>query len=694
MTVTLSVDPERTVTIPIEATGRNGATSADYSVPASLTFTAGQTSMPITFAATADNENDDGESVRLSFGATLPAGVTAGTPAQATVTITDDDAPTSLTVSFGQSAYTVAESDDTGTANVMENTVEVTVTLSVDPERTVTIPIETTDLNGATAADYSGVPQNVTFNAGDTSMPFTFAATQDTVDDDGESVRLSFGASLPPGVTAGTGPAQATVTITDDGRPYLPHGEFWPERLYGGRERRHGDRQRDGEHRGGDGHPERRPRAYGNHPHRDHRPERGDCGRLLRACPRTSPSTAATPPCPSPSPPQADNEDDDGESVRLSFGAMPDARVSEGSPDEATVNIRQFSTEFTLDCMASVWCADLQFSDQSKLDWGWAQLEHGNRRDPESTLSDDSFSFRGVEYEVRGLHLNAGTYPTLANAWSREEQGRSKLGIIVTPVGQSSAPSREHYRDWVLHMDGLELPFKDVVHSRYGIFLWIDADLQQLFSVWTPTTVNKVGIQEVAAVDQLPSLAVPWLPMAVEAHGRGANELRVSWLPPLWHHRIPAPTGYIVQWKLASASWSTPAAVAQREVAGRHGRQIAIKGLTENTLYSVRVFPFNDVGDGPVSEDALGRTQRNSPNLRATTRQRIESDPALQPGPGRKLGPYGNLLRGLGGRRDTRGDRGASQRQGRHPHPRQAGQFFQPCQGALRGAQRSVRHCP
>ena len=691
MTVTLSVDPERTVTIPIEATGRNGATSADYSVPASLTFTAGQTSMPITFAATADNENDDGESVRLSFGATLPAGVTAGTPAQATVTITDDDAPTSLTVSFGQSAYTVAESDDTGTANVMENTVEVTVTLSVDPERTVTIPIETTDLNGATAADYSGVPQNVTFNAGDTSMPFTFAATQDTVDDDGESVRLSFGASLPPGVTAGT-PAQATVTITDDDAPTSLTVSFGQSAYT----------VAESDDTGTANVMENTVEVTVT---LSVDPERtvtipiettdlnGATAADYSGVPQNVTFNAGDTSMPFTFAAQADNEDD-GESVRLSFGAMPDARVSEGSPDEATVNIRQFSTEFTLDCMASVWCADLQFSDQSKLDWGWAQLEHGNRRDPESTLSDDSFSFRGVEYEVRGLHLNAGTYPTLANAWSREEQNRSELGIIVTPVGQSSAPSREHYRDWVLHIDGLELPFKDVVHSRYGIFLWIDADLQQLFSVWTPTTVNKVGIQEVAAVDQLPSLAVPWLPMAVEAHGRGANELRVSWLPPLWHHQIPAPTGYIVQWKLASASWSTPAAVAQREVAGRHGRQIAIKGLTENTLYSVRVFPFNDVGDGPVSEDALGRTQRNSPDLRATTRQRIESDPALQPGPGRKLGPYGNLLRGLGGRRDTRGDRGASQRQGRHPHPRQAGQFFQPCQGALRGAQRSVRHCP
>ena len=103
---------------------------------------------------------------------------------------------------FTQDAYTVAEG----------GTQTVTVTLSEYPERMVVIPIETTDQDGATQADYSGVPQSVTFNmadifnAGDTSQTFTFAAEDDDEDDDDESVRLSFGATLPPGVTAGTPP--------------------------------------------------------------------------------------------------------------------------------------------------------------------------------------------------------------------------------------------------------------------------------------------------------------------------------------------------------------------------------------------------------------------------------------------------------------------------------------------------------
>ena len=140
--VTLSDDPEMDLTIPISKTNEGGATSADYSgVPPSVTFGSGDTSKTFVFTAETDTVDDDGESVKLSFGTlpTTPVTVTAGTTDEATVTINDDDAP-SVSVSFGSAAYTVAESDDPDTTDVTENTVEVTVTLSADPERTVVIP--------------------------------------------------------------------------------------------------------------------------------------------------------------------------------------------------------------------------------------------------------------------------------------------------------------------------------------------------------------------------------------------------------------------------------------------------------------------------------------------------------------------------------------------------------------------------
>ena len=204
--VTLSADPERSVTIPLTATGQDSVSPADYSgVPASVVFASGETAKTFTFSATQDTANDDRESVKLTFGP-LPTGVSEGATTETVVSITDDDVP-AVTVSFAQSAYRVAEG----------GTVTVRVTLSADPERSVTIPITTMNEGGATSADYSGVPANVTFARGETAKTITFSATQDNANDDGESVRLGFG-NLPTGVSEGS-TTETVVSITDDDVP-------------------------------------------------------------------------------------------------------------------------------------------------------------------------------------------------------------------------------------------------------------------------------------------------------------------------------------------------------------------------------------------------------------------------------------------------------------------------------------------
>ena len=63
--------------------------------------------------------------MKLTFGTlpTDPVAVTAVSPDEAVISITDGDPPTSLTVNFERGSYTVAEG----------NSVTVTVTLSDDP---------------------------------------------------------------------------------------------------------------------------------------------------------------------------------------------------------------------------------------------------------------------------------------------------------------------------------------------------------------------------------------------------------------------------------------------------------------------------------------------------------------------------------------------------------------------------------
>ena len=115
---------------------------------------------------------------------------------------------------------------------------------------------------------------------GETSKMLTFTATQDTVDDDGEGVRLTLGPTLPDHVTAVT-PSETTVSIIDDDDPIVER-LLRPARLHRRRGRfRHRHRQ-----------PQRRPRAHRRHPLRRDQQQRRR-RRLLPLTPPASPSTPA-----------------------------------------------------------------------------------------------------------------------------------------------------------------------------------------------------------------------------------------------------------------------------------------------------------------------------------------------------------------------------------------------------------------
>ena len=81
---------------------------------------------------------------------------------------------------------------------------------------------------GATPTDWSGVPESLTFNAGDTSMTFTFIAVDDHVKDDGEVVDLGFGI-LPDGFAAGSLVTARVTLINEDVTPPEPGRNRCPD---------------------------------------------------------------------------------------------------------------------------------------------------------------------------------------------------------------------------------------------------------------------------------------------------------------------------------------------------------------------------------------------------------------------------------------------------------------------------------
>ena len=142
----------------------------------------------------------------IGFGP-LPAGVSAGSPAAAAVTLADDSQLRSVVVNFGTSTSYVPK---------VREGVRYRFTLSLDknPLRPVTIPLEVTHRGGATAADYEGLPASVTFGPRERQADFILRAVLDQQDETGEGLRIDFG-PLPPGVRKGTWGPYETVEFVD-----------------------------------------------------------------------------------------------------------------------------------------------------------------------------------------------------------------------------------------------------------------------------------------------------------------------------------------------------------------------------------------------------------------------------------------------------------------------------------------------
>ncbi len=207
--VTLSRPSNSEITVDYATSNGPGSADAragsDYTAASgTLTFPANSTAFQeIVVEITDDTEDEEEEETfRLTLGNPQNAELAGGgSTLQVTGTIRDDDDP-EVEVSFGSSSYGVAEG----------RTVDVVVRLNRDPERDLEIFLEETLHGGAADADYSGVPLSVAFGPGVKSQQFQVAATDDTMDDDGEAVVLSF-VSLPPRVSDG---GETTIAITDN----------------------------------------------------------------------------------------------------------------------------------------------------------------------------------------------------------------------------------------------------------------------------------------------------------------------------------------------------------------------------------------------------------------------------------------------------------------------------------------------
>ena len=184
--VLLSAPLQTEVTISITVLSQSTADSDDYLVDDNagyasdpgLTFSPGETFGYVFIKAVLDTIDENMETVVLGFG-TLPAGVSEGSPNRSTVEIRD-----AIQVSFVDSSYMVQEGGPG---------VEVMVRLNKS-RNNLRVPLTANGQGGADDSDFTGVPQEVVFKDSETEKTFTVVAIEDSEDEDGEMVRLTFGA--------------------------------------------------------------------------------------------------------------------------------------------------------------------------------------------------------------------------------------------------------------------------------------------------------------------------------------------------------------------------------------------------------------------------------------------------------------------------------------------------------------------
>ena len=108
-------------------------------------------------------------------------------------------------VSFSSSSYFATEGGLGAT---------IVVSLHQPQGTEVVIPLTVSYVGGATSADHSAVPDELTFGASETMKTFTVTATDDSDDDDSEGITIGFG-RLPDRHRAG-GTASTLVTLVDN----------------------------------------------------------------------------------------------------------------------------------------------------------------------------------------------------------------------------------------------------------------------------------------------------------------------------------------------------------------------------------------------------------------------------------------------------------------------------------------------
>ncbi len=491
-----------------------------------------------------------------------------------TVSINDDDVP-SVTVSFGSATYPVDEGE----------TETVTVTLSAAPEREVVVPIDTTDEGGASSDDYSLSETSVTFGPTETSKTFTFTAADDAEDDDGESVKLTFGSALPAGVSRGSVP-ETTVSINDDDVPAVEVS--FDSATYSATE--------------GGLDAVVTVQLSSPAPHRVEIPitAAGMSGasdddwtgvpeELIFASGEQSKTFTVTA--------SDDTVEDDGETVELGFGALPAGFVA-GNPSAATVELMNME-HTSQDCGTAIWCATVTLASyENNINGGG---DYAEKVANSSLIGSKTFTYNGTTYQVRSI------YSILQHHYRYLSRFVIKLYPYIDTI------AAKDYTNWTLYVNDVAFPFTQERMVGSG-FRW----RHPMFYQFRPGTTFELRIEETAnsqarAIDEPPPAPMYLTVLEDDSY------LSVDWERPpmdegpdvLFYNEtsVPEVTRYRLELKKADDTWSS----ARSKSISYPSSRSAFVNLNNGVEYTMRVFAINQYGDSPPSPEVTGTPHEMTP---------------------------------------------------------------------------------
>jgi len=204
ITVLLSAPSSRTVTVDYVTGAGSASAGSDYlAAEGTLTFLPGVTSQMFSVSIVDDTLDEPDETVALSLRNAVQAQL--GAPQNAALIIVDNDEPAPPPeVRFDSVTYSVGEGAGTAT---------ITVVLSAESVRTVSVDYVASGGTADVGTDYGAAQGTLTFDPGVSSRTFSVTIIDDGLDEEDETVGLTL--SSPTNAVLGT-PSQAVLAIIDN----------------------------------------------------------------------------------------------------------------------------------------------------------------------------------------------------------------------------------------------------------------------------------------------------------------------------------------------------------------------------------------------------------------------------------------------------------------------------------------------